>query len=200
MFAVVTRESSKGCWQAASEGSSFIMPFAIPASVFSRLRLREGQELDESGFFSLKEICEAEECYQKALGLLSLREHCRYELQTKLLQREFPRGIVERALDSLEEEGCLDERRYCYEYTRSRLRRKPEGKRVMEQRLLRHGARREFISDALDKVYTPETEMELARIAYERIASASDDETARRDAFLKAGFSLYQLQILKEIP
>lgn len=199
MFAVVTRESSKGCWQAASEGSSFIMPFIIPASVFSRLRLREGQELDESGFFSLKETCEAEECYQKALGLLSLREHCRCELQTKLLQRKFPRGIVERTLDSLEEEGCLDETRYCHEYARSRLRRRPEGRRVMEQRLLQHGARREFISDALDRIYTPEAEMELCRAAYERIASASDDEAVRREAFLKAGFSLYQLQMLKEI-
>lgn len=195
MFATVQKESSRGCWKAVAGDSSFF----IPVRVFLSEKLYEGQELSEGQFEALRCRCALEECYQKALGLLGSREHLRFELKTKLAQRGFEAAVIGQVLDVLEEEGSLDEQRFCVQYALSRGRKKPEGRLVMQLRLLQKGARREMIERALDEVYTGEYSLELAQRAYEGLMRRHEDEQVVRDCFLKAGFDSYQLQAVKEI-
>ena len=77
--------------------------------------------------------------YDKALYLLSVREHTRKELETKLSAKGYQKEDMKEALDRLEEENMLNERRFCESYIRSRLRKNPEGKTIIIQRLIEKG-------------------------------------------------------------
>ncbi len=56
----------------------------------------------------------------KALELLARREHSRWELRQKLIQRGFPAERIEPVLDRLAEERLLDEARYAELYACTR--------------------------------------------------------------------------------
>ncbi|MCS5712244.1 RecX family transcriptional regulator [Candidatus Berkiella aquae] len=56
----------------------------------------------------------------KAIYLLSRREHSRYELQRKLQQRGFQSKDIRPVLDELEKENLLSEERFVSSYIRSR--------------------------------------------------------------------------------
>ncbi|WP_322627935.1 regulatory protein RecX [Halothiobacillus sp.] len=56
-----------------------------------------------------------------ALGLLTRREHSRYELQTKLRQRGFVREVIGVVLDRLAEQGWQSDVRYAESYVRMRI-------------------------------------------------------------------------------
>ncbi|NBB91208.1 MAG: regulatory protein RecX, partial [Spirochaetes bacterium] len=53
------------------------------------------------------------EATEKAIELLARSEHSRFLLSRKLLQREFPEGVIRDALDRLAERGYLDDRRFA---------------------------------------------------------------------------------------
>jgi len=58
---------------------------------------------------------------ERAVRLLANREHGRKELQTKLLQRDMPTGLVTSVLDKLAEEGLQCDSRFAESYTRMRI-------------------------------------------------------------------------------
>lgn len=183
MFATVKRGSS-GRLEAVSEGSSF----HIPPLVAQRERVREGDALDEEAFLRLGELCQAEACEAKALLLLGAREHTRRELALKLRARGFGPAVVERTLDALQAEGSLSERRFCEEFVRSRLSRRPLGRPVMEALLASKGADRAAARAALDEVYTPEATAALRERAAARIRQRTDDPARVAQELRRAGF------------
>ena len=55
-----------------------------------------------------------------AVRLLARREHSAYELQQKLLQRDFSQASVQQALHELEQGGWLSDQRFAEAYVRMR--------------------------------------------------------------------------------
>lgn len=55
-------------------------------------------------------------CKKKSLDLLARREHSVLELTSKLLERDFSEDLVANVLDSLVEEGILNDERYAKEF------------------------------------------------------------------------------------
>lgn len=60
---------------------------------------------------------------QKALDLLSLREHSRFELSRKLLSRGFERDSIDAVLDDLETRNFLNDGRFVESYVSYRSKR-----------------------------------------------------------------------------
>lgn len=58
---------------------------------------------------------------QRAVGLLSRREHSRHELRRKLVQRGEEAEAVDQALDRLEQSGLQDETRFADSLIRQRV-------------------------------------------------------------------------------
>lgn len=61
------------------------------------------------------------ETEQAAMRYLARREYGRLELRRKLLQRHFVEGLVDTALDSLEQRGYLSDSRFVELVVRSRI-------------------------------------------------------------------------------
>lgn len=125
--------------------------------------------------------------YDKALYLLSVREHTRKELETKLSAKGYQKEEMKEALDRLEEENMLSERRFCESYIRSRLRKNPEGKTIIIQRLIEKGVPSSLAHSVADE-YFLEHEDEIAGIykAYkEKVVRIKGEEKARGLLFRK---------------
>lgn len=63
------------------------------------------------------------DCRQKALDLLSRREHSCHELRLKLQKKAFDTDDIESLLSDLMREGLLSDARFCESYVRHRANR-----------------------------------------------------------------------------
>jgi regulatory protein len=88
-------------------------------------------------------------CDDKAAELLARRPHFRAQLATKLAARGYPGDEVATALDRLERQGYLDDRRTAAEFVERRLARGPLGRRRLAAELVRRGAPPEAVTEAL---------------------------------------------------
>ena len=75
------------------------------------------------------------DAYDRALKLLSMREHTEKELRKKLSDKGYPKAEIDDAVGKLIAEGSLSEKRFAEAYIRSRLRKSPEGKEMLRLRL-----------------------------------------------------------------
>ena len=68
------------------------------------------------------------DAYDRALRLLSQREHTEKEIRRKLSEKGCGREEIDSAVSRLIAEGSLSEERFAESFIRSRLRRNPEGR------------------------------------------------------------------------
>jgi regulatory protein len=86
---------------------------------------------------------------KKAAQLLASRPHFRAELAAKLRQRDFPDDEIAAALDRLEAQGYLDDKKTAAGFIAHRRERGGEGKLRLRAELVRRGAAAEAIDEAL---------------------------------------------------
>ncbi|MGB1311188.1 MAG: regulatory protein RecX [Leucothrix sp.] len=78
-------------------------------------------------------------CRKAAIDLLSRREHSRFELRRKLLQKPYAEGVdLDELLDQLETANYLSNTRYAESFVRSRIL-KGQGEIKIRQLLLQRG-------------------------------------------------------------
>jgi len=107
------------------------------------------------------------DCSSKAAQLLASRPHFRAELAAKLRRREFPEDEIAAALDRLEAQGYLDDRKTAADFIAHRRERGGEGKLRLRAELVRRGAASAAIDEALAGL-DEEDDQAAAREAAER--------------------------------
>ena len=136
--------------------------------------------------------------YNKALDLVSRREHSRYELWQKLKNR-FPESlpIVEEALDKLAANNILNDERFAEMYLHSRAR-KGFGPKKIEMELFSKKVDSSLIINCVDayKDWKKNAENELQR-KFKGITSTDYQTKMKQKQFLfNRGFSV---QIIDQI-
>ncbi|HUX40689.1 MAG TPA: RecX family transcriptional regulator [Rectinemataceae bacterium] len=86
-------------------------------------RLFAGAELDEEEAVDLVVAAKATEAEARGASLLGRAEQPRFILRSKLIERGYPGSSVELALERLEREGFLSDRRYAEAWLRARIER-----------------------------------------------------------------------------
>lgn len=94
-----------------------------------------------------------EACFEKALELLSRRQHLRRELERKLRARRFESEDVDYALDRAAELGYLDDLECARELARVRVERRQEGPARLYATLSRRGADADTARRVVDELY-----------------------------------------------
>jgi regulatory protein len=136
VYGRIERGASRNGLQAVStEGSSFF----IPKSCAESFSLAVGQQLSEQDFNALKAEAERITVLQKAVDLLSRREHSTQELRLKLKKRDYDQTVIEQVLSTLGHKGYLDDQRFAAMWIRSRLRKKPESQFALKAGLMNKG-------------------------------------------------------------
>ena len=169
-----------------SDGSSFFVPPGFAA----KYGLLAGQSLPSDRVLEIKHLALFTAAKRKALELLSFREHSGMQLRQKLLLKDYPDNIIREVLDSLADEGSLDEERFCRTWIHSRLKRHPEWGRVLTAGLAKAGINTRLAERIVREELSKEDEYEvLSRTAakLERKRGVTKEKIVKN--LLSRGFS-----------
>ena len=91
--------------------------------------------------------------YRAAAVLLAARDRTRAELSRLLAARGIAQADAKVALDRLNEQGYLDDRRFTNTWARSRLQKKPMGPHRLRQELEAKGVEEHLMREVLRDIY-----------------------------------------------
>lgn len=181
--------------------SSQNVKFSYMANMEKRVKNDKKEPIPNSGTGSI--FFNFYNCEQQALRYLSMREHNRFELRQKLLNKGYDATLVESVLDSLASDGFLSEERYVRSFVRSNNKRHPEGKALVLARLCAKGADKAIAKEVLDQMYSPEYTLTLVSAAYEKVSGKLSCEKAAglssfetRAKLFKLGFSQADIKLI----
>ena len=153
-------------------------------------RFDTGREITDEELHECVTDSQNKRCKDKAMWLISYRDHSRRELIEKLC-RDWPSDCAEAAADRLEQLGLIDDSRYARRLAADLMNIKNLSERGIRQKLREKGIDRDLIDEAVDELDIDERG-QLARIIEEKYArSLSDEKTRRRaaDALARMGYS-----------
>ena len=135
------------------------------------------------------------EIYNKALDLLSRREHSRKELLLKLINRFESQEEINLTLDKLEGKNLLSDSRFAEEYVQAR-RKKGFGPIKISAELEKRGVYETLISKEIDKFDDWEKIAELSfKKKFPDGASKDFRKLQKQKNFLSnKGFTFYQIE------
>ncbi len=155
------------------------------------LGLTDGMELSEPQVQALQRSLFRRECREKALSLLSRRDHAERELQRKLLQRSFSADVVAEVCAELNSTGLLDDQRFVSSWIAAHRGRRPRGLHFLAAECAERGVSREDFAEARDALLaeTPEFELKECRLAMLRAARSGGNPEKTRQTLKRWGFS-----------
>lgn len=142
--------------------------------------LAAGDELSDSELEDLKSRAEEAKAREKALRLLTMRDHSAAELRRKL-GRTLSEGAVESAVGRMEELGLIDDGRFAARYAAELVNRRKFGRRRVIYELLRRGIDRETAERVVDAVAADPVE-DARELLRQKFPRGLPDEAARRRA------------------
>ncbi len=150
--------------------------------------LKVGIELDDDRLLELIKTSDARRAKEKALWLISYRDHSEGELRQKL-SRDFGEEAVDKAIERLMELGLINDENFAKKYAES-LSQKHLSQRQIQQKLRLKGIDKELSSDTVEDLNLDEKEEIRALIEKKYICKLSDEGDLRRTiaALQRRGF------------
>ena len=138
--------------------------------------------------------------YNKAVELLSRRDHSEKELIEKLRQKGHGEFAAD-AIDKLSEYGYIDDRRFAFTFAEELIRLKSYGKKRIEQELYRKGVDRDIISEVVSECEFPAEKLsELIERKYYRYLNDEKGVNKTVNALLRLGYTYTETRdAIKEI-
>lgn len=134
--------------------------------------------------------------FDRAIRLLTFKWRSIAELRERLLEKNWTNEeIVEAVIAKLEEYGYLNDEQFAKDFAASKIRQKPQGKRVLRQKLALKKVPRETADAALEKVFEETPETDLVETAIKKRVRLKGNPETREDVkkfydyLLRQGFS-----------
>jgi regulatory protein len=134
--------------------------------------------------------------FDRAVNLLTYKQRSIKELRERLLEKDWTNAeIVEEVIKKLESYGYLNDAQFAKSFAASKIRQKPVGKRVLQQKLAERKLDKETVSEAIEKAFEETPEEEIIDRAIEKRLRLKGKPTEREDVkkfydfLLRQGFS-----------
>ena len=153
-------------------------------------RFDVGREIDDDDLHACLQESDLKRCKDKAMWLISFRDHSRRELFDKL-RRDYGDDICEAAVSRMEELGLIDDERYAKRYSADLVNIKHLSERGVRQKLREKGIDRDLIDEIIDGLFIDEEE-QIRAVIEKKYARVLQDEKGRRRAvntLTRMGFS-----------
>jgi len=126
--------------------------FSLPANVVSQAGLRTEQELTNSQVKELSAADKYRRCLNAAISFISYKPRSEYEVRQRLLQRRFENGYIEKVIDSMKEQGFIDDTSFARLWTENRQDCSPRSRWLTGMELRRKGIDNDLIARAVSDV------------------------------------------------
>lgn len=134
--------------------------------------------------------------FERAINLLTYRARSVAEMRERLMEKPWAeQTIVEQVIQKLLNYGYLNDAEFAREFAQSRLRQKPVGRRVLQQKLSVKKLERQVMETALDQCFEeiPETvlldEAIARRVRTRGVPESREEKKKLFDFLLRQGFS-----------
>ena len=151
----------------------------VDTETLAASRLRPGDELEEEQLLALLRASDSRRAREKALFILTYRDHSREELKRKLLTASFSEEAAEAAVQKVADMGLINDREYARKLARELLFRKRWGERRTVGEMLRRGLERELIAEVMEEAQ-PDPAVQLAEIIEKKYTPLPRDEKGQR--------------------
>lgn len=166
----------------------------VDSDFVSSRGLYENMQLNESELAELEMAVNSRRAFNKAVDLLSRRDHSSGELLQKLRQKGYGDG-AEEAIEKLSQFGYIDNRRFALNYANELVRLKGYGKRRVSQELFRKGVEKEIIDEILQEVeFESDTLANLIERKYSKYLDTQKGVTKTINALLRMGYSYSEIK------
>lgn len=170
------------------EGSRIKITYEIAV----KSNLRKDDELNETIINSILSEDEKYRIKMSAFRLLSRRAHSVFELRRKLLAKYDNKNIVNSILNELIEREYLDDEKFALDFTEQRLNKKKSGLNKIKAELNARGVKKEFIENAVEKLFDRDQLFEIAfELAGKKLSSLKGREKDGRKIRMKLMNFLY---------
>ena len=143
-------------------------------------RFDVGREIDDDDLHACLQESGLKRCKDKAMWLISFRDHSRRELFDKL-RRAYDDEICEAAVARMEELRLIDDERYAKRYSADLVNIKHLSERGVRQKLREKGIDRDLIDEIVDGLFIDEEE-QIRAVIEKKYARVLQDEKGRRRA------------------
>lgn len=152
-------------------------------------RFDVGREITDEDLYACVQDSQMKRCKDKAMWLISFRDHSRSELIVKL-KRDYPEACCEAAVDRLEELGLIDDARYARRCAADLVDLKHLSERGVRQKLREKGIDRALIDEVIGEL-TVDEEAQIRTVIERKYARSLSDEKGQRrcvNALARMGF------------
>lgn len=168
--------------------------FAVSPVIWYSLGISEGDEIDPDGLERIKELADSAAAYEKALSLLSYRQHSESELYMKL-RRSFPAEASRQAVEKCSAAGLTDDEKFASLLADELYRRKHFAPQRIIAELVNRGIDKNTAENA---VLTLDIDRDsgIIEILSKMNVTADSSEKDRARAFrrlLNAGYSYHEI-------
>ena len=167
----------------------------LDAEVLIAMRFDVGREITDEELHECIEASQLKRCKDKAMWLISYRDHSRKELIDKLRRDHSEESCIKTA-DRLGELGLIDDSRFARRYTADLINIKHLSERGIRQKLREKGIDRDLIDEVVDELSIDEEEQIRAIIEKKYARVLSDEKGQRRaaNALARLGFSYQDIK------
>lgn len=172
-----------------------VFAMKLDTEVLIASRFDVGREITDEELHDCIGASDSKRCKDKALWLISFRDHSRRELIDKL-RRDYSEECCEKAVGRLEELGLVDDERFARRYTEDLINLKHLSERGVRQKLREKGIDRELIDEVLGEFDVDEEE-QIRTIIEKKYARSLSDEKGRRrcvNALARLGFGFSDIK------
>ena len=163
-------------------------------------RFDVGREITDEELHDCVQASDKKRCKDKAMWLISFRDHSRHELLTKL-RRDYREDTCEAAVGRLEELGLIDDGRYARRYAADLVNLKHLSERGVREKLREKGIDRDLIDEVVDDLVIDEKD-QIRLVIERKYARAILDEKGQRraaNALARMGFRYADIKsVLRE--
>lgn len=162
----------------------------LDTEVLIAQRFDVGREITDEELRECLIASELKRCKDKAMWLISFRDHSRRELVDKL-RRDYSEDCCEQTADRMVELGLIDDERFARRYSADLINLKHLSYRGVRQKLAEKGISRELIDEVTGESEIDE-EQQIRTIIDKKYSRVMNDEKGRRrvyNALMRLGFS-----------
>lgn len=162
----------------------------LDTEVLIAQRFDVGREITDEELRECLIASELKRCKDKAMWLISFRDHSRRELVDKL-RRDYSEDCCEQTADRMVELGLIDDERFARRYSADLINLKHLSYRGVSQKLAEKGISRELIDEVTGELEIDE-EQQIRTIIDKKYSRVMNDEKGRRRAYnalMRLGFS-----------
>ncbi|RMF62063.1 MAG: regulatory protein RecX [Calditrichaeota bacterium] len=135
-----------------------ITPFS-PDTVL-RYQFSIDREFDEEELKPIFFEDEVRRAKDQILRYLAVRPHSRSELFSKTIRKGYPPEAIDQALNDLEQVKLIDDRQFAEQFIRTEMLLRPSSKRLLREKLLSRGVKRELVEELLETLCPPQSQEE----------------------------------------